>query len=594
MPARKHLFLTTLLLLITFITYKQVVFAGCSEIGDLDDRAACYGEKLEDKQDEYESISSKLDKIRSQKNDIQSQIETFLSELNVTQAQIDELQAQINIVKNELEIINRNLQDRRATLAQKIDLRNLTLRNYSKRRFSNELEIFFSLDGFQTSSLDYIFNKTISNEALRLIAILNSEIDSFEKDKAEGLALKTELETTQGNLLSLKADIDSQKLAAESEKSNLEGQEESYEKSLSDLQDDINSLSSKQQAILREKYGDSIVSGYEAASYKLPDPPFKPAFAAMSYGAYTHRNGMSQYGAKGRAEDGQDYEDILEYYYKTDVEEKDDFPDKISVQEYGDLDFQYYLYGIAEMPSSWPMDALKAQAIAARSYAHRAGKPICTSQSCQVFLKSKADDPPDRWKEAVDDTKDMVLDDPSTSQYSSTTGGYLNGTGWDTAGGNWPGDAYEKKAKSPWFYKAWYTKSYYDNSGTCGRSTPWLSEDEMTDILNAWVVWREGSSSEKGHISPTTTDCWGGDPYSRSEMADKADDHGGSYDSISNIDVDISNSGYTSKVKFQTNRGSVSIDGSEFMTVFNLRAPAYVSIRGVVGNRALFDIEHED
>ena len=53
-------------------------------------------------------------------------------------------------------------------------------------------------------------------------------------------------------------------------------------------------------------------------------------------------------------------------------------------------------------------EALKAQAIAARSYAYRyktEGKQICTTEACQVFRKSKADNPPPEWRQAVIDTR---------------------------------------------------------------------------------------------------------------------------------------------------------------------------------------------
>jgi peptidoglycan hydrolase-like amidase len=248
------------------------------------------------------------------------------------------------------------------------------------------------------------------------------------------------------------------------------------------------------------------------------------------------------------------------------------------------MDFQKYLYGIAEMPSNWDSDALKAQAIAARSYAYKANKPICTTQSCQVFLKSKADNPPSSWKKAVDDTKGEILDNPKTSQYSSTTGGYINNVGWDI-NGKWPGDAYEKKAGSPWFYKAWYTKSY-SSSDSCGRGNPWMTEKEMADILNAWVVWKSGNNSDRDRISPVTTSCWGGNPYSVDSMAKRADELGEKYGKVTSVDVDISSSGYTSKVTLGTDKGNVSMDGETFKTVFNLRAPGYVSIKS-----RLFDLE---
>ncbi len=606
LPVSKKPLLITLWILISIgvLLASNIVLAKskCDDLEDLDKRAECYGEKIEEKQDEYESTSKQLSNIRSQKDQIAGTISKYLSELNVTQGQIDELQGQITNIKNELAIIQDNLTDRKGKLSEKTTLRNRVLRNYLKKSYKSDLEMIFAgnptgatLSGFQYSSMNYIFNKALADETKKVIYLLNSEIDTFEGDKKEAESIRQELETTQSKLLSLKADIDAKKADAQNDLTDLSNKEESYEKELSELEDEIESLSSKQQDILKQKYGDEIISGYEASSYKLPNPPFKPAFAALSYGAYTHRNGMSQYGAMGRAEDGQDYKEILEYYYETSVKEEDDFPDEINVQGYGTLDYQYYLYGLAEMPSDWPLDALKAQAIAGRTYAYKANKPICTSQSCQVFLKSKADNPPSRWKQAVDETEGEILDNPKNSQYSSTTGGYLNQTGWDVKeGGSWPNDAYEKIAGSPWFFKAWYTKSYTDNTDTCGRSTPWLSEDEMADILNAWIVWRKGSGSEKDHITPTTTSCWGGDPYSKDEMKEKAGNYETPFTSISNVSVSISSNGYTSKVNFSTNRGSVSIDGSEYMTVFNLRSPGYVSIRGVVGNKALYDIKHED
>ncbi len=336
------------------------------------------------------------------------------------------------------------------------------------------------------------------------------------------------------------------------------------------------------------------VGDYAPPSSKTPDPPFSGrAFAAFSYGAYTHYNGMSQYGAKGRADSGKDYKSIIKFYYGEDVKKKDDFPSKICVEGYGEMNYQKYLYGIAEMPSSWDADALKAQAIAARSYAYRrtkSGGCICTTQSCQVFSKSKADNPPGSWKDAVDDTEKMIIGGDTGKSgygwYSSTTGGYVNQGGWDI-NGKWPGDAYEKKAGSPWFYKAWYTKSYSDGA-TCDHSHPWLKEKEMADILNSYVVYTKGSSNEKQHITPLS-DCWGGDPYSLDEMAEKADKYGSKYTSVSGVDVDISNSGYTSRVTFNTNKGSVSFDGPTLKTVFNLRAPGYVAIRS-----RLYDFDMEN
>lgn len=561
----------------------------CKDIANLDDRNACYEKEKQEQQKDYESTSKKLEDIRRQKDAVNAKVAQLSSQLGVTQAQIDDLEDSIKEMEKQLDIINKNLADRKGTLAEKVALRNNAIRNYAKRAKLNELELFlsglqfgsFTISGFQYSALAYIFDKSVTDDTIKLIKTLNSEIDSYEKDKAEGLALKNDLENSKSKLVALKNQVESQKTNAQSNLKDLAGKEKNTADELKSIQEKIDELNAKQQAILNEKNGagSSSVGDYEAPSYELPNPGFSPAFVAFSYGAYTHGNGMSQYGAKGRAEDGQSYKDILKFYYKVGVKTDGSFPSKISVKGYGEMDFQKYLYGIAEMPSSWDADALKAQAIAARTYASKASKPICTSESCQVFLKSKSDNPPSSWKKAVDDTKNMVLDGASTSQYSSTTGGYINNVGWDTKGGSWPQQAYEKRAGSPWFYKAWFTKSYANNSDKCGRSNPWLKESEMADILNAMVVWEKGTSSDRNHISPTTTSCWGGDPYSTSEMASRADDLGTKYTSVSGVDTTVGNNGTTTKVVFQTNAGSVSIDGAKFKTVFNLRAPGYISIK---------------
>ncbi len=99
-----------------------------------------------------------------------------------------------------------------------------------------------------------------------------------------------------------------------------------------------------------------------------------------------------------------------------------------------------YLYGIAEVPFSWPIEALRAQAIAARTYlawtldrgrssnGRRFDYDICATDQCQVYrgLDGVAGPDGSRWREAVDTTASQVLldgDRPLQALYSSTSGG---------------------------------------------------------------------------------------------------------------------------------------------------------------------------
>ncbi len=102
-----------------------------------------------------------------------------------------------------------------------------------------------------------------------------------------------------------------------------------------------------------------------------------------------------------------------------------------------ELDFDDYLAGIAEMPTWWPMEALKAQAVAARTYAWRAvlrgrydGYDICATVACQVFRGADVvlgSPTGHRWREAVVATSREVLVDgdgaPILARYFSTSGG---------------------------------------------------------------------------------------------------------------------------------------------------------------------------
>lgn len=104
-----------------------------------------------------------------------------------------------------------------------------------------------------------------------------------------------------------------------------------------------------------------------------------------------------------------------------------------------EMGLEDYVAGIAEMPARWPMEALKAQAVAARTYAwfemaqgswRARGLPydICATTSCQVFRGHEVVEGPfgDRWARAVAETAGQVLvhdGGPALARYFSTSGG---------------------------------------------------------------------------------------------------------------------------------------------------------------------------
>ncbi|MEK7571517.1 MAG: SpoIID/LytB domain-containing protein [Patescibacteria group bacterium] len=240
-----------------------------------------------------------------------------------------------------------------------------------------------------------------------------------------------------------------------------------------------------------------------------------------------------------------------------------------------------YLHGIYEMSSSWHINALKAQAITARTYAilrsNGGQKSICTSSaSCQVFKNERKGG---AWEQAVNETKGWVLVDgsgnPVSTQYASTHGGFSNTSGWDTTdgsgGSNFVDKAYEKLGGSPWLYKAWWREGYTNTGNTCGRTAPWLSPTEMADIVNAAIALKT-ADIDTNRITPTTTACWGGNPYSQDELYSLVAGKGGIKEATS-LTVSLGD-GTTNSVTIN----GVTFSGSEFKTALNLRGPGYVRI----------------
>src|SRR5688500_3714002 len=103
-----------------------------------------------------------------------------------------------------------------------------------------------------------------------------------------------------------------------------------------------------------------------------------------------------------------------------------------------ELDLDHYVMGVREVPGHWPMEALKAQAVAARTYAlweinkgywKRFGFDVCATVSCQVYQGATAElgERGKRWTAAVRATSGQVLYEapgkPALTRYHSTSGG---------------------------------------------------------------------------------------------------------------------------------------------------------------------------
>lgn len=257
---------------------------------------------------------------------------------------------------------------------------------------------------------------------------------------------------------------------------------------------------------------------------------------------------------------------------------------------------------IYEVPNSWGdqggMEALKAQAIAARSYVlaetDNGAKSICATQNCQVFQTSPKGG---NWENAVNDTSGQAMvqgGHPITAWFSSTHGGYVHSSGGDVGGASWTKDALDASGSvnsfadlnnnaydkaSPWFYCDWGGRSSYNN-------TAWLQSSEVADIANA-ITLAGKDSSTKEHLyqtdksNPAGTDTWDATRV-RQELQNRGVKP---FTSISNVTISADfGSGKVTTVTVTGDGDTQSYAGDFFKTYFDLRAPANIQIVGPLYN----------
>ncbi len=415
-------------------------------------------------------------------------------------------------------------------------------------------------------------------------------------------ARKSAMEKERTTLGSLKEDLDRRATSVR----KLVGEASAYQTKLSSA---IAALSAKQQSFLAAKLsGLNLPSSLGAGPLfctddRKLDPGFSPGFAFFTFGI-PHRVGLNQYGAKGRADDNKTHEDILKAYFSNISFENRSNVD-IDVQGYRKMPLETYLLGIYEMPESWPIEALKSQAIAARSYVlsytDNGAKSICTTQSCQVYKephKSGA------WKKAVEETAGKVMVSEGqvvTAWYSSTDGGYTfqNNDVWGGSQRSWTrrlrdttGDissfsdllsrGYDRE--SPCFYAAQGFRSQYGKSA-------WLKSEEVADIVNVIALARKDSGTKEHLYQPDKPNPAGTDTWDRDKVKAELKSRGGTpFNSVSNVSASGVDWGVgrTTGVTVTGDAGPVTFEGSEFKDFFNLRAPANIQIVG-----PLFTIERK-
>lgn len=504
------------------------------------------------------------------------------------QSQLDNINKRINALTAQLKVLTVNVAKREEDMA------------YTQKIFAEKARNQYTFLRLYDPITPFLFSDNAS-QAFREISFRQRAADADRKTLDQYATDLIQLKTDQDSLQKTKDALAiSQKQVAD--------QTSFLAAEVAKVDSYLAQLSAKQSAFIAAKL-DSL--GLSRSAYNMKggcsddrnvDPGFSPRIAFFSFGV-PNRIGMNQFGAKGRAEAGQSAQDILKAYYNADY--TTGYNQSINIRVSGTNEFGQsfndtwnvddYLKHLYEMPTDFPMEALKAQAIAARSYAlaatNNGAGSICPSQQCQVVKRELNNG---TWQAAVDATKGVVMTTggtPIKAWFSSTHGGYAytsadigwSGTSWtkrmqDTTGGvggfsDLMSNAYDKS--SPVFYCDWGSRPNYNK-------TAWLKPDELADIANVIMLAKKDGSTQS-HLAqldkpnPDGTDTWDAGRV-RTELANR----GGSPIS-SATDISIGADFGSGKTTTVTINGQ-TFDGQEFKNYFNLRAPANIQIVGPLFN----------
>jgi len=552
------------------------------------------------------TFSDELDDITKKINDLSTALNMSVNATKPLESQLDSMQTQIKDIKARVSTIEEDIAQKKIIidqsykdLAKKEVILNQTIRDfYIKSSYNSPILMFFSsANAFQlTQAMAYQKAATDQNKFV-ITNIALSIVDLEQKKK--------NLEAEEQRLVAVKANLDEQSAKLD----KIVQGAKAYQASLTGQ---IAQLSAKQQQLLAAKLASLNIPQSAYTTHggciddRTVDSGFSPRFALFTYGV-PHHVAMSQYGAKGRAEAGQSSTDILNAYFANVQFTSVSTSTNIHVSgtnEYGqsfdnNWSIEEYLKHLYEMPTNWPMEALKAQVIAARSFAlaatNNGASAICPNQSCQVV---KQELNAQSWINAVNATAGLVMTNngqPIKAWYYSTGGGYthtsseagwsatawtktvLDATGTVNSFSDLQNTAYDKT--SPWFYCDWGSRSQYNK-------TAWLKSEELADIINV-ILLAKADNSIISHLSqldkpnPDGTDTWDPDRV-KQELRNR---NITPFTSISSGSIDWDKgSGITTTVHISGDGGSQSFSGSDFKNFFNLRAPANINIVGPLYN----------
>ena len=239
-----------------------------------------------------------LEKLKKMSEDATKPLEAELENLN---SRIQSARNGIVSARNQSAQLAKDIESREEQLAVQYNILAKRIgEEYKRSRTYSPIMTFLATQDAAKLTKDLAYRSSVKAQDNRLIQSISGEIEQLESDKIK-------LEEDQVRLAALEKQLDSQ---AEFFRGEIKGAQ-AYQEELSGK---IADLSARQQEIINSRSGtftasignSELADDFKASIKGFRDSAPSGSFAVFSFGAYTHRKGMSQYGARGRAQAGQD------------------------------------------------------------------------------------------------------------------------------------------------------------------------------------------------------------------------------------------------------------------------------------------------
>lgn len=369
----------------------------------------------------YDEIQNQIDEKSAYLDDLNAHLGALDNEIAALEGEHSGLSSGISQIENEIAQYNAKIKKNETiilSLEEEITLKELELKLLQLKADEKVRDLYISSrqskidliisNGAESFLDEYGYQSALIGNDISDITTLSADVDSLKAEKnkldkeIQKYSAENESLTAEMNELESQLELLSQQLYSTVSYSD------GIRAEIGAVQGQLGDLLAEQQAILNLEF-DLMKDNPDMAGGPIDPGDFY--FVGQGRDIYQgHGLGMSQWGAHGAALSGMSSSDIIKFYY-TGVSIEANGNGTVEVIGVGSMNIETYVAGLGEVPDKacgtqsqaqgnpakyvtdnpstawdcWPEESIKAQVIAARSYALSKGAPLYPDARDQVY-----------------------------------------------------------------------------------------------------------------------------------------------------------------------------------------------------------------